>query len=102
MTALSTVQQSLNVGGLAVDVFSMRWQPGPAHENASSLSIASSGPPILALIVLHGRTETKEASGRIAEHTLRYVHDRMRSAADRDGMRELIVVTMVCLQRIKQ
>ena len=75
-------------------------RPGPTVASSGLSSIASSGPPILALIILHGRTETKEASRRIAEHTLRYTHDRIRGDAadsDRTALRELLVITMVRL-----
>lgn len=97
--------QSINVGGLAVDVFSMMsWQePSRGDNNNLSLasSIASSSLPITALIILHGRLATKESSRPIAENALQYAHDMTTQAANNldpsSVTHELIVVTLVCV-----
>lgn len=81
-TAMSTSpsKQILNIGGIAVSVFSL---PGATAPSA----------PVAALFLLHGRTRTSADVAPIAELTLQWT-DEHRKAAGVQG-HDLIVVTLV-------
>lgn len=99
-----TIQQ-INVGGLAVEVFSSSWQNSDRSNDNNRLSttqIASSTLPIAVLIVLHGRLATKDASRPIVERALQYARTNMTQAvntASSSAVRELIVVSLVRFTR---
>lgn len=106
MSPLAPTIKSINVGGLAVDVFSMSWQTSDrddVNDNRSSDSTASStisplSLPIAALVLLHGRLSTKEASRPIAERALQYASEQMARTTGDVGAsvsHELIVVSLV-------
>lgn len=78
--ATSVSKQTFNIGGIAVNVFSL---PGATAPSA----------PVAALFLLHGRTRTSEDVAPIAELTLQWT-DEHRKAAGAQG-HDLIVVTLV-------
>ncbi|KAF8322596.1 hypothetical protein DL93DRAFT_2071445 [Clavulina sp. PMI_390] len=105
--AAAVTVQSINIGGLSVDVFS--GQP-PSLSNLNGNIANDSQPPssipqlpLAALILLHGRLGSKADLHPIAEKILSYAHDRSfpnGSPSQRETTtttfagRELIVVTL--------
>jgi hypothetical protein len=95
--SLSTVVRSINVGGLAVDVFSTDWQRKSANDPSESLNIVSAL-PITVLILLHGRERDKTAMRPLAENSLKYARDKTLQTvygSERTASHELMVVTLV-------
>lgn len=106
MSPLAPTIKSINVGGLAVDVFSMSWQTSDrddvnnnrSSDSTSNSIISPSSLPIAALVLLHGRLSTKEALRPIAERALHYASEQMARTTGDVGAsisHELIVVSLV-------
>ena len=100
---MPTVVRSVNVGGVAVDVFSTDWlcSGTTTDKNASQNLNTVSTLPITVLVLLHGRTRDKSDMRSVAEKVLRFAREKTLQSvngSEQFPSHELIVVTLVWLQ----
>lgn len=80
------VTENYNVGGIAIDVFSL-----PSNAAASSL-------PVAILFALHGRGSSKKQLVPLAEATLNYSETQI--ASGKIPSHELYVIALVILRHL--
>jgi|ERR1700733_424826 hypothetical protein len=99
-----TVVRSVNIGGVAVDVFSTDWLCSGTTttcKNASQNLNTISALPITVLVLLHGRTRDKSDMCSVAEKVLRFAREKTLQSvngSEQIPSHELIVVTLVWLE----